>query len=177
MTQEDLESYLPPPSIQTHLKEPIDPITLLHQQFTGSTILALADTAINIYGSPAMKHLNTTLKTWRLIWDQRQVRDQECESDTFSADPLPFWYLAKLYLVLHFYGELVGDGSEFRVPRGKAGQERWKVGVQDKIVTWLNEFRRQACEEAYDMVQQRQTVGTAWNIGEDSRLVKLMKPL
>ncbi len=51
--------------------------------------------------------------------DLRKNRDSQRENCTFKADPLPIWWLAKLYLALHYNAHIVQADSEFPTPRAE----------------------------------------------------------
>lgn len=127
---------------------------------------SLANFVVSACGSPAVKRLNVVLDTWRATWELRQVRDVEHENSSFSADPVPFWWLAKLYLALHLYVRTLGEDSEFNIPRIKAGDEIGKIVAQVKIIGWLSRFRGQQKEAEVAVVAE-----------ESSILPKLMKPV
>ena len=120
--------------------------SLLHQDFSGNFITTLADEVVSSCGSPALKRINSTLDTWRVNWDLRTSRDTNHENRTFSGDPLRFWWLAKLYLVLHFYKHSIRKGSEFALLEAGRGDDLGKMQIQLKIASWLSRFRRRKDE-------------------------------
>ena len=54
---------------------------------------------------------------------------------------MPFWWLAKLYLVLHYYSHILAEDSDFAKPRAERLDRYGKSRVQRKIVGWLSMFR------------------------------------
>lgn len=116
--------------------------SFLQHDLSGSTVSSLADAAMFTNSTSALGHINQALNTWRNTWDQRQFREHKYENCTFFNDPLPFWWLAKLYILLHVYADLLHPDSEFAVARARSGDETSKFQVQKKIVGWFSRFRK-----------------------------------
>lgn len=114
----------------------------LSHDLSGQLVSSLADVAIATHTSQAIKSVNSALDSWRLIWDARQHREMDHEYATFVLDPLPFWWLAKLYLLLHCAGANIKDSSEFANPRSKGLNTAGKIVAMTKVVGWLQRFRR-----------------------------------
>ena len=93
-----------------------------------------------------MEHINGALNAWRATWDLRIYQEIGYNDAPFLDDPLPFWCLAKLYIILHHYAHLIGDDSEFAVSRVKFVDEKTKLQIQLKIVRWLSRFGHQSCQ-------------------------------
>jgi hypothetical protein len=98
-----------------------------------------------MHGSTQMHRINGSLNSWRTTWDLRNTHDSQRAKVTFKGDPLPFWWLAKLYLVLHYYAPVLTADSEFATPRAEGLDSTGKTIVQRKIVGWLSSFRGQRC--------------------------------
>ena len=128
----------------------VDSSNLKREQLTGENVTILADRTIELSGSAAMQNCNESLKAWKRLWEYLHIRNQDSESGSFSNDPLPFWYLAKLYQVLYLYGGLVDNEAELRMPVGEGDHDRWKIGVQDKIISWLINYRNQTSPRGQD---------------------------
>ena len=176
-TQADIDYQFSSKPAHAQVLQQGDPENLLEYHFACGTISNLADFSISHYGSPSMKHMNMTLKAWRLVWDQRQFRDVENDSYRFCTDALPFWYLAKLYVVLHFYGNLVCEESDFSVFRGGSQAGQFKNRVRDKILNWLILFRWQASEKVHDSARLEKIQSPASVSGLENSLPQLMGPL
>ena len=139
-----------------------DPSSLLHEDFSGTSITTLADGLVSRHGSSTLKRINGMLDRWRVNWDLRSRHDLKQENRTFSGDPVKFWWLAKLFLVLHFYRHVIRKGSEFAILGAGYGDKQSKVQIQLKIISWLFRFRRQKDEVR------------SWN---ECYLAQMMKPL
>lgn len=114
-------------------------IERLKEDSSGPSVTAIADRIVKICGSPAIRRIDNALNSWRSTWDLRQNRDIQREDYSFKGDPLPFWWLAKLYLILHY--NIVQADSEFAAPRAEGQEGHRKTAVQRKIVGWLSSFR------------------------------------
>jgi len=121
----------------------------LSQDLSGQLVSSLADVTIAAHTSQAIKLVNSALDSWRMIWDARQHREMDHEYATFVLDPLPFWWLAKLYLLLHCAGRSIKENSEFANPRSKGLNTAGKIVAMTKVVGWLQRFRRRP-DEATD---------------------------
>lgn len=115
----------------------------LHQDLSGPSVTAIADRVVEVRGSSTIKRINDALNSWRTTWDLRKNHDSQGENCTFKGDPLPFWWLAKLYLALHYNAHIVQADSEFATPRAEGLDGHGKTTVQRKIVGWLSSFRGQ----------------------------------
>ena len=144
--QEEPHPHISPPESCHGLEPPI----LKREQLTGENVTNLADRTIELRGSAAMQRCNESMKAWKRLWEYLHLRNQNVESRTFSNDPLPFWYLGKLYQVLYLYGGLVDNKAELRMPVGEGDHDKWKIGIQDKIFSWLADFRKQTSPSAQD---------------------------
>ena len=108
---------------------------------SGPNITAIADSALKMYASPVIRRVDNALNAWRATWDLRSNRDSKHERCTFKGDPLPFWWLAKLYLLLHYHGHILQPDSEYASPRAEAPDNYGKTMIQRKVVGWLSSFR------------------------------------
>ncbi len=139
-----------------------DPSSLLQEDFSGNSITTLADELVSRHGSSILKRINSMLDRWRVNWDLRSCHDLKQENRTFSGDPVKFWWLAKLYLVLHFYRHVIRKGSEFAIPGAGCADKQGRIQIQLKIISWLFRFRRQKDEVR------------SWN---ECYLAQIMKPM
>lgn len=152
----------------------IDPAQLTHHHLTADKVMVLADTTIDTYGSAAMKQCNQTLKAWRRVWDGFRGRHPSTRPHTFCAEPLPFWYLAKLYQVLYLFRDPVGVDVDLELPMGRGSHDPWRPEVNDKIISWLSSFREQACSTGVGGPPKEPT-GDPEGECEASVMSKLMK--
>ena len=54
---------------------------------------------------------------------------------------MPFWWLAKLYLVLHCYRHLLDEAGDFTAVRAADFDDAGKLQTQSKVSKWLSSFR------------------------------------
>ena len=118
------------------------------EDLSGVRVTAVADETVSLHGSSTLQHVNDALNAWLITWHMRHYRESGYESRTFVNDPLPFFWLAKLYLILHCYAFLIHDDSDFAIPRVQSMDESNKYRVQTKILGWLSKFRRQHSQPA-----------------------------
>lgn len=135
----------------------------------------MADEVIKTYGGLAFKELNLALNAWRLSWDGRKFRDEHRDGSTFSAETLPFWQLAKLFIVLHLVGEDNSGDSELKVPRAEVGDIKGKLLVQERVSSWLHKLRAEKGTEGDLGPSDRDDQGATEEQG--SRVLMLMRPL
>jgi len=147
----------------------------LKRDFSRRTIEAIADEVIKMQGGPAFQELNLALNAWRLAWDGRQFRDNQSDAKNFSADPLPFWQLAKLFIILHVVGEDKLAESELKVPKARGGDPKSKFLVQERIVSWLQKLRVEKTDGVDRQVSEANAEDAADQDG--SRVLLLMGPL
>ena len=151
----------------------IDPISLTHQKLVGENLTVLADTAVETFGSAAMKQCNKTLKAWRRAWDHHRVHNQETRARPFSTDPLPFWYLAKMYQALYLSGEVFASELNLKLPMRRGSHDRWKTEEHERIIAWLDDFREQSFSKERDLQESESMVTDEASCA----LAKLMKPM
>ncbi len=120
--------------------------SLVQSDLSGPSVAALADEVVLASSCSALKQINSIFNAWRVTWDLRLYREIGYDDSGFLGNPMPFWFLAKLYIVLHHYEHLISDDSEFAVSRVKFLDERTKLQVQLKIVRWLSKFGFQSCQ-------------------------------
>lgn len=113
----------------------------LQQGLSGPIVAGLADEAVSVYGNAALKHVNNALNTWNSTWHRRRHRELDREERSFSQNPFPFWWLAKLYLLLHICGGVLPRSSEFATHRATGIHGVSKLQTQAKIIKWFLKFR------------------------------------
>jgi hypothetical protein len=119
----------------------INAIKRLKEDPSGSNITSIADEALATHASPIIRRVDNALNAWRTTWDLRRNRDSKHEPCTFKGDPLPFWWLAKLYLLLHYHGHILQPDNEYASPRAEAPDNCGKTVIQRKVIGWLSSFR------------------------------------
>lgn len=112
--------------------------------FCGQSVSQLANEISVERGSGILSHVNDILNTWRASWDaQYALETDQYRRWFFSGDPLRFWWLAKLYLVLYACRSTITEESEFfpffRKPVADNGE---RIQLQARILTWLTRFRK-----------------------------------
>ena len=142
-TQNNIESFLGNTTASSSTDdEAHDPLSNLRENFTGSYITTLADELVMKYGSPTMTRMNDVLNNWHHSWTIRKSHDPFKENRTFLCDPMRFWWLAKLYLVLHFHRDKIRKDSEWQALGSEFADEHSKAQTQLKVVSWLLQLRR-----------------------------------
>lgn len=131
--------------------ETTNAIARLQLDPSGPSVTAIADRTVQVRGSPAIRRINNALDSWRTTWDRRNSRDVAREEGSFKGDALPFWWLAKLYLALHYHARDLRADSEFATPRAEGLDGYCKAVVQRKIVGWLSRFRGQRCAVDFEV--------------------------
>lgn len=117
-------------------------MSLLQSRFSGQTVATLADTFISARASPAVDKVNIALNCWRSIWDRRKVQETDIEHRTFFGNPLPFWWLIKLYLLVHLVDMPVTEKNDFTLLKACFRESKGQLDKQEKIVSWVRKFRR-----------------------------------
>ena len=114
---------------------------LLKHDLSGPTITALAEEAVTNYGDITLRHIDNALNNWHSTWHFRHFREMQYEENSFCQNPMPFWWLAKLYLLLHCYRYLLNETSDFVVMRAAGADCVEKLQTQSKVGRWLSNFR------------------------------------
>jgi hypothetical protein len=127
--------------------EDANPLSQFHDDFSGKYITSLADVLVDQYGTAIMRRMNTLLGRWYQSWECRKSRDAARDNRTFSSDPLRFFWLAKLYIVLHFYRHALKKDSEFAVPDPEAPSDR-RNQAHLRIMSWLLRFQERQAQPA-----------------------------
>ncbi|CAM1504821.1 Fc.00g024120.m01.CDS01 [Cosmosporella sp. VM-42] len=113
----------------------------LTEDFSAETVETIADNFIEKYGGNACRSLNSTLNAWRQIWETREFRDSHSDGTNFSCDPLPFWFLAKVFLMIRLVRCFLSHENVLDIPRGKPAHLRARTLAQGKLNSWLQRFR------------------------------------
>lgn len=122
--------------------EAINHLSSLRKNFTGSYITLLANDLVARHGTPTVVRMNEILDNWHQSWELRKSHDLMQENRTFSCDPIRFWWLAKLFLVLHLHRHSIVHDSEWAALGSEPKDEHAKSQTQLKVVSWLLQFRQ-----------------------------------
>lgn len=114
----------------------------LAKNFSGHTIEALTAQAVTLSGNEAIVNANKALDRWLQAWNTRLFREEVPGNSGFSSDPLPFWWLAKLFLLLHICAAVIPTDSEFDALKSRGDNLRGVLERQVKIFGFLSRIRR-----------------------------------
>ncbi|KAL3449905.1 hypothetical protein BJX65DRAFT_272150 [Aspergillus insuetus] len=119
-----------------------DLATKILENFSSPCIASLADDAISYYGHSGLQDINEVLDKWLLAWEERRrhIRGGP-ESAGFGMDPMPFWSLAKLYLLLHCRSQEVKSDSEFSYFLSQGIEMEDKMKLQAQVYKWMSKLR------------------------------------
>ncbi|KAK5198968.1 hypothetical protein LTR92_001439 [Exophiala xenobiotica] len=113
----------------------------LDQDLSGPGVTTLAAEVLSSHEGTALFRINQALDVWMHSWDRRQYRDLGCENIAFCLDPLPLWFLAKLFLILHCGASFIPAESEYANVRARGIGTMEKLKLQGKVFGWLAKFR------------------------------------
>ncbi|KAG4431543.1 hypothetical protein IFR05_012978 [Cadophora sp. M221] len=120
----------------------IDVSKSLEASFNGPAISALASEIVAADGSNALRRVNQALENWMRTWELRNFRDGYYDEKAFVLDPVPFYWLAKLFLVIHCSGSGIPEDSEFTKLRPRDSEIGKRMRVQGNVFAWLTKLRR-----------------------------------
>lgn len=154
----------------------------LNNHFSRSTVEGVVDKIFNagvVAPNKALQNLNLALDAWREAWDKRKFCDRFSDNRSFSASPMPYWCLAKLFVALHLLGMVCPRPESLQIWSSPVGYPEGSILIQDKITSWLQEFR---CEEEHRETTSVTGNEASGNNGDgasavESRVVTIMKPL
>lgn len=147
----------------------------LQQNFSGTTIEAVADEVTKMPNGQPFRRLNASLNAWRSWWTARRVRDNRSDGKTFCADPLPLWQVAKLFIFLHITKiENLGD-SDLKIPQVSLGDFKGSNVAQDRISSWLHRLQIEKTSNTSPINSATSPPDTLG--GDENRVFRLMRPL
>ncbi|RBR11745.1 hypothetical protein FVER53590_13066 [Fusarium verticillioides] len=115
-THYDLDRNLKPCSPDPSQSSRLDSLgRQVASDFSGPNIVRLAARVAHLGNSSNFDSINRVLYEWLAVWERRSWRDADYENLAFSLDPLPFWWLAKLFVLLHCGRDYFSVGSEFTI--------------------------------------------------------------
>ena len=118
-----------------------DLLSRLEKDCSGNSVTMVANELVSTHGTSTLRWLNGIFDKWQSVWALRGNHDSKYENRTFSADPVRFWWLAKLYIILHFVRNSIQSGSKFAVLETGTGDLEDMRQVQRKVVRFLLGFR------------------------------------
>ena len=114
----------------------------LECNMSGDGVASLADKVVSLHESTVLEHVNTAFEAWRATWDLRNHRERGHEDRTFFNDPLPLWWLGKLYMILYCHSHNLPPESEFSTWKAaRKHDEREKLQIKAKTRRWMARFR------------------------------------
>lgn len=125
--------------------------------FSGPNIVQLAARVVRLRNSSTFDGINRVLDEWLAVWERRTWRDADYENLAFSLDPLPFWWLAKLFMLLHCGKGYFSVDSEFTIVNKTGGSFRDSHSSQAKIFRWLTKLRQ---KESADQVRKVESLAS-----------------
>ncbi|KAL2848882.1 hypothetical protein BJY01DRAFT_211219 [Aspergillus pseudoustus] len=148
-----------------------DLATEILKNFSSPYIASLANDAVSYYGHSALQDINEVLDKWLLAWEERRyiIRGGP-ESAGFGMDPMPFWCLAKLYLLLHCRSQEIKADSEFSYFLSQGVEMEDKMKLQAQVYKWMSKLR---CSQ-YGKTEDRK--GSIRGLGSVC-LAELMNPI
>ena len=152
-THHDLDRQL---NVGHHNSDAPPVLNTLDQQlasdFSGPNVVKLTAQFVHRGGASAFSSINDMLDKWLTTWEQRTWHDMGLENISFSLDPLPFWQLAKLFLLLHCGREHFSIDSEFSSLDTTGGTIQDSHASQAKVFLWLARLRQKRSAERVQRV-------------------------
>lgn len=114
---------------------------VLESDCSTENLSTISEHVIRSNGTPSVTRTNNALNNWRVVWDQRTHREVELEGSSVLLDPLPFWWLGKLFLTVYLINPPPQSCFAVLIPQGYRGSVKDRVEAQEKILGWLTGFR------------------------------------
>ena len=132
--------------------------------FDGPHILSLSNNAVSRSGNSTLIRISRILDNWLQVWSARRSKEAENEIGAFCIDPLPFLWLAKLFLLLHCRSSEVSGHEEFAAVLRQGTEVKVQMRFQAQIYKWMSRLRH------------RKNTGS---VDEDGgvRLPEIMRPI
>ncbi|CAJ0551539.1 Ff.00g114690.m01.CDS01 [Fusarium sp. VM40] len=121
--------------------------------FSGPNIVQLAARVARLGNSNTFDGINRVLDEWLAVWERRSWRDSDYENLAYSLDPLPFWWLAKLFVLLHCGRDYLSVDSEFTIANKTGGSFRNSYSSQATIFRWLSKLRQKKSADQTQKVE------------------------
>ncbi|KAF5575605.1 c2h2 transcription factor [Fusarium pseudoanthophilum] len=153
-THYDLDRNLKPCSRDISQSSSLDSLDRqVASDFSGPNIVRLAAQVARLGNSSNFDSINWVLDEWLAVWEKRTWRDADFENLAFSLDPLPFWWLAKLFVLLHCGRDYFSVDSEFKIANKTGRSLRDSCSSQAKIFRWLGKLRQKKSADQTQKVE------------------------
>ena len=119
----------------------IDIDSELTTKMSPTTLESIAAVVVQAYNVSLFQELNQVLDRWKAAWDSREESAGARQQMVFTRDPLPFWWLAKLYLIQHCGRHIIPSSSQFNFPRGLLSNLDGAT-MHPRIIDWISMFRQ-----------------------------------
>lgn len=126
--------------------------------FTGPNIVRLEEQAVLLKSSNTFGRIDSMLNEWLSVWKLRNWRDTESEDLAFTLNPMPFWWLAKLLLLLHCGKDFISADSEFNMANKAGGSFRSSQSLHGKTAQWLAKLRRKQPTDQIEKLESLETL-------------------
>lgn len=146
----------------------------LRRELSTRTIERLADGFVDSCGGEAMRRLNSALNAWAQCWESRIFSDCQVDFKKFLCNPLPFWHLAKLFMILRLARVAGVEEPSFSMHKIRLEDVSGKTYAQNKVVAWLQTLCSRETDVPRDEECQAKVASSAPN---RSRLTLLLKPV
>ncbi len=135
-------------NVSSSYKEANNTFSLSRENLSAS-LTSTADEIVSKYGSETTRRINRALDVWHFNWNLRGSDDSEYERYTFTGDPLRFWWLAKLYLILYIHHFQSPESQKLILLNTStfASDVQKRMTYQTEILSWLLQFRQQEFHE------------------------------
>ena len=117
----------------------------LQEDLSGPNIDLLTERAVAICDNGVLISAHQSLGRWQQAWDSKLLKerpDGHYKSHGFSSDPLPLWWIAKLFLLLHVCAAEIPDDSEFAILKASSDDPRRSMRRQARIFGWMSRIRQ-----------------------------------
>lgn len=121
--------------------------------FSGPNIVQLAARVVRLRNSSTFDGINRVLDEWLAVWERRNWHDADYENLAFSLDPLPFWWLAKLFVLIHCGKDCFSVDSELTMVSKTGGSFRDSHSSQVKIFRWFAKLRQKKSADPIQKVE------------------------
>lgn len=148
---------------------------ILRESIDTQTIETVSNNVTEKYGGDACRSVNAMLNAWRRSWEARKFRDVQSDGRNFLCDPLPFWFLAKAFLIVHLTEGVDADCQILDISKGKPVDLEARAILQAKLCGWLKRFRLN--QNRRISPENPEGYGRCSRAPDESRTVFLIEPL
>lgn len=115
---------------------------LLRQNFPGEHVASSVDQYASQYASMAIMQINAALAAWRRNWDSRKQLDHQNDIQRGFVHPLNFWYLAKLFILLHLRRRHHPEDEGMALFYQNEASLQNKLQTQVQVIAWMGRLRQ-----------------------------------